>query len=70
MLTDAAIVYPIATPNKFKYWIHPHASTFFPPAAQMKVNYNDKNNENHLSLSLWPWWKLLYSPKLALTASM
>lgn len=31
MLTDAAIVYPIATPNKFKYWINPHSMTLFPP---------------------------------------
>lgn len=33
MLTDDAMVYPIATPTKFKYWTNPHNITFFPPAA-------------------------------------
>ena len=32
MLTDAAIVYPIAVPAKFRYWINPHIVTFLPPS--------------------------------------
>lgn len=39
ILTDAAIVYPIATPNKFKYWMSPHSITFFPPAIKMDACY-------------------------------
>lgn len=33
MLTDAAMVYPIATPNRLRYWINPHNITLLPPAS-------------------------------------
>lgn len=36
MLIDAAIVYPIATPKRFMYWMNPHILTLNPP--EKKIN--------------------------------
>lgn len=40
MLIDAAMVYPIATPNMFTYWIQPQTFTFIPPKPSSKSCIN------------------------------
>ena len=46
MLMEAAIVYPIATPTRLKYWITPQIVTLKPPE---RIN-NNKNRVHQLKL--------------------
>jgi len=72
MLIEAAIVYPTATPKRFRYWMKPQTLTFNPPVfdkIQEKKKF-DKQLHNYLYTNGAVSGLLTNSPRFALTASM
>ena len=55
MLMEAAMVYPIATPNRFAYWTHPQNMTARPPAKLKIENFKKTLSMHHPKI--FAWWR-------------